>query len=449
MTWQLAAPLTAIAIAIAACSSVPHGSTPRPVESCVIGNAQPKADDTLLVATTAPVDWTRVPVPANKAERFAFAQLYETLIDVDCDGRARPGLAASWTLDATKSRITIAIRPGAMFWSGKPVTANDVLAAWRRTAAQSIASGNLAREIVNGATIIDDHTLLVSLPDTAWLVLSSPELAVYEQQATALWPEGSGPYRIAEQSAQGGFVLMPIASQSAPYLRSRPVTGDPRDAIDAGSDVLITDDPVAVSYANARGNVAAIPLPWTRTYALALPVTESRIASAWQRPELELAASRASLARDAVHADARAAELPYWWQGSLTCGATPDSLPVTSTSVRSNHVVYVRDDPIARGLAERLVAIEPHSVAVGLAPNDFARSLREGAEVAYVIDLPRRSFSSCVDFNDLRSRAPWLASAADVDAKLVPLIDTRETALLTRRVSASVEWSGTLHFSRP
>ena len=443
-----AALLGMLAIGVTTCSTAHPTASARLEPSCLVGAAQAHRGDTISVAMMAAVDWTHAPTPTNDAEGFAFAQVYETLIDIDCEGHARPALATSWTLDATKSRVTLSLRRGAMFWSGKPLTADDVLAAWRRTAAQSTAGARVANKIASGTTIIDDHTLIVSLPDTAWMVLASPALAIYEQQATARWPEGSGPYRIAEQSAPGGFALMPLASQATPYLVSRRIaTGDARDAIDAGIDVLVTDDPVAVGYASAHANLMAVPLPWTRTYAIALPVGSS----VFEQPDFELAGLRASLARDAVHVEARGAQPPYWWQGGLACGTTVDSLrPTRTTELRSNRVVYLRDDAVARGLAERFVAIERHSVAVGLPPNDFARALRDGGEVAYVLDLPRVSFSSCQDFGELRSAAPWLGSSVSTDAKLVPLIDTRETAIVNRnRVAAAVDWNGTLHFGRP
>jgi len=441
-----------IAIAVAACSSPRPTATPTPVAACVIGATQSGAGDTLTLAIMTPVDWSHVPEPANAAERLAFAQLYETLIDVDCDGHASPALAASWTLDATKTRITLSLRHDAMFWSGKPLTANDVLAAWQRSAALSTSSIRLAREIVSGTTVIDDHTLIVSLPDTSWMVLASPALSIYEQQATARWAEGSGPYRIAEQAAPGVFLLMPIASQSAPYLRSAPApSGDPRDAIDAGSDLLVTNDPMALAYAVARPDLEAVPLPWTRTYALGIPGAAPTIASALLGPDSVSGALRASLAHEAVRAQARAAQPPYWWDGSPTCASTPDSLSAPrGASGRSNRVVYRRDDAIARGLAERLVAFDSHSIASGLSPNDFARVLRGGGELAYVLDVPRASWSPCDDLIELRSSAPWLIAGVGAHAQLLPLIDTRETAIINRnRVSATVDWSGTLHFSRP
>ena len=443
--------VVAIALSVAACSSVRPSVAAAPATTCVIGSGRTAAGDTLSIAAMAPVEWAHVPVPTNAAERLVFAQAYETLIDMDCDGRARPGLALSWTLDATRTRVTLSLRDRARFWSGKAVTANEVLAAWQATAAGSMSSARLAHKIANGTRVIDERTLIVSLPDTAWLVLAEPALAIYEPQSTGRLPDGSGPFRPVEQSTavpSGAFVLTPFASPRDPYLVIRHLTsGDARDAIDAGADVLVTDDPVAVRYAAARANLAAVPLPWTRTYALAVPGAAPKIGELLLRPDSESVRLRSSLARDAVRADARAAQPPFWWDDDTGCGAALDARPAArAADGRSGRVVYRRDDATARGLAERLVALDARTVAAGLSPNDFARALHDGGDVAYVLDLPRASLSPCDDVVELRSAAPWLASGVGAEARLVPLIDTRETAIVSRdRVSATVDWRGTLH----
>ena len=445
----LSARAATLAICLACSSVQPGAPLVGPATTCVIGAARTAAGDTLSIATLAPVDWSHAPEPTNTAERLVFAQMYETMIDVDCDGRARPGLAASWTLDATRTRVTLTLRDGARFWSGNAVTANGVLAAWRTTAERPVSSARVAREIANGATVVDDRTLLVSLPDTAWLVLAEPALAIYEPQTAARVPDGSGPFRLAEQSlnaAAGAFVLTPLAPPTDPNLLiRRTASGDPRDAIDAGTDVLVTGDANAVAYAASRGNLAAVPLPWTHTYALALPEAASKFGELLLRPDSESVALRSSLARDAVRGEARAAQSRQWWEDGTGCGAAVDPRPSAPVADgRSNRVVYRRDDPTARGLAERLVALDPRSAAAGLAPNDFGRVLLAGGDAAYLLDLPRIALSACNDRAVLRSSAPWLTTSG---ARLLPLIDTRETALVNRdRVSATVDWSGTLHF---
>ena len=79
-----------------------------------------------------------------------------------------------------------------------------------------------------------------------------------------------------------------------------------------------------------RSDYLVHPLPWSRTYllvfrrgdSLALPIpADSR-------------AFRAGLARDAVHAEARGAERPFWWEDMLPCPADHDTLPRFETGPR-------------------------------------------------------------------------------------------------------------------
>src|SRR5262245_30841033 len=82
------------------------------------------------------IDASHAPHPSNDSERLVFRQLYETLVSVDCMGRARPGLASSWRLDGNSNGGSdgrmwiVTLRPDARFSDGSPVTAADVRAAW-------------------------------------------------------------------------------------------------------------------------------------------------------------------------------------------------------------------------------------------------------------------------------------------------------------------------------
>ena len=443
----------AVVVGVGACSTARPAGLPTPLSACSVGSASLGARDTLSVGATDSIDATHAPVPTNAAERFAFAQVYETLIGVDCGRSARPALAASWALDATRTRITLVLRGGARFSTGGLVTAANVVASWTATAARSTRSSRLARQLAGATTIVDERTLIVSLPDTVWLVLADPGLAVYEPRSAGEWPSGTGPYRVVEGSASppsGSLVLAPAASSSDPFLIVRRLTSsDPRDAIDAGVDVLVTGDPTATGYAAARPNLVAVPLPWTRTYALAVPPTAPRIAQLLLEADSQAVATRASLARDAVRAEARAAEPPYLSDAAPGCGLSP-AFPTSPRDQRSNRIVYRRDDVVARGLAERLVALDARAVAAGLSPNDFVRALHDGGDLAYVLDLPYASLAPCDDLRELRLAAPWLSVGAGTDAPLVPLVDTRETAIVNRqRVSATADWDGTLRFAHP
>lgn len=436
------------------CSTPPRPATAiAPTSSCAIRATQPAPAETISVAVNGPIDPTHVPTPGNSAERFVFAQLYETLVNVDCEGHTYPGLAQSWTMDATRTRVTLVIRDDARFWNGKPVTASDIVTAWRATAGQPAEFSRLARRLADGAAVVDDRTLTVSLPDTAWLVLADPALAVYQPQAGSAWALGSGSHRVDADAAAGPGLaaLVPLSPNSAPRIVIRAVpTGDPRDAIDAGADLIVTSDAAAVSYAATRATLFAVPLPWSRAYVLAVPSVIADTVRASLSSMASDSGLRASLARDAVHAEARPAAPPYWWSGIQRCTSTQAAgSPETASSGRaSRRIVYRRNDVVARGLAERLVAVGRGISAAGLAPSDFARALRAGQELAYVLDLPGAPLSPCQDLAVLASAAPWVTNGAgdgpSVD-KLVPLVDTRARAIVNRdRVSAMIDWDGAL-----
>ena len=83
-----------------------------------------------IFTLTSPVLPGHAPIPRNGAERVVFAQLYETLVQVDCTGRTRPGLAERWTCTEDSTVWVFTIREGARFWDGTRVTAEDVRRAW-------------------------------------------------------------------------------------------------------------------------------------------------------------------------------------------------------------------------------------------------------------------------------------------------------------------------------
>lgn len=427
---------------LTACSHAPVATRVAPAAACAITGAPLAAGDTLTLAIFAPVDPAHAPVASNPDERLLFAQLYEGLIAVDCDGRPRPALARSWTVDAAAGRLTFTLRDDARFSDGAPLTAGDVVAAWRATAARAGQSAALARRIADGAIVVDDHTLGLSLPETDLPILADPPLAVYRAEARSPWPAGSGRYQVVRQEARGRLVLAPVDPDSDPVLVTRPAT-DARDAIDAGADVVVTDDPVAVRYAEARGGVETVPLPWTRTYALAIPPRSERALSP-VLSDADSMAFRASLARDAVRAEARAAQPSFWWRDAR-CTVPAPGFP-TPVAAAANRVVYRRDDPVARGIAERLVALAHGLTAAGLGPDDFAQALRAGADAEYVVSLPRAPASACAELAALWSATPWFASDGEA-AQIVPLVDARRRAIVRQgRVTATILADGTLLF---
>ena len=315
----------------------------------------------------------------------------ETLVRLDCTGQPRPGLAKWWSSDEA-GRVWTFVLPDARrvvsSWSARE-------AAVRELGIESVAVG-------------DSNDLVVTLSP---LADSGPQL--FAHPALAL-PRTSSPPGLTH------YLIDP--------------NGDPRDALDRGADLTVTRDPTLVDYVSNRPEFATFPLPWSRTYVLM---------EAAGRPgeftrDLDAPSVRVSLAKDAVRAGARAAESPYWWSKLDSCRAAP----TVSSGTGSSSIVYRKDDEVARGLAERIVALASTGAglrAVGLDAAEFDTSVRGGSDRGYIIGLPRQSLSPCRD-----------ASLWPAGARLLPLIDTRAYAIVRQGAPPlTMEWDGTVRVVEP
>lgn len=407
----------------------PPAPTPVP-DACALSADSTGVPDTLTVALSGSVDPAHAPVPVSGAERMVFRQLYETLLRFDCTSAARPGLAASWSVGESGTRWTFTLRAGAAFWDGTPVTARDVIASW--------TVGDTSR--LAGATLEapDDRTLVVRLPHASSgppLWLGDAPLAVTRSLPGRDWPLGTGTY--TADTAGGRVVVAPFSGRGRAVLVIRSLGAtDARDWLDRGADLLITDDPAALSYAANRAEFATRPLPWDRTYVLLALGAAPAVTPAW----------RASLARDAVRVEARPAVAPDWWTAFPAClGPPPTAVLQSAPSQRL--IVYSREDATARDLAARLVALEggaggPPIRAAGLGAEDLAAALSSGRAAQVVLAVPQGEVDPCRTARRLVALAPWLTLATQI----VPLVDSRRRVVWRRGAAAfDVDWDGTLH----
>lgn len=380
--------------------------TPDQHDPCRLVADSPNQLDTLTVALLEPVDLGHAMAPVNDSERLLFRNLFENLIRVDCERAVRPGLAEFWTADSGGRGWILTLREGATF----PVA--DI-----RDSASARAIG------IDSAFQLDDRRLRVLTRGTDSLprFLADPALVLIDSLASG---GGSGE----------GSLLVPRRGR-LPVIDFRfPLQRDARDALDGEVDLVVTRDPVLVDYVSNRVEFATFALPWSRTYAL----LEGGNRQENLGSVLREASVRSSLARDAVRAGARAAEPPYWWSDHSSCPATSTRYSGTPSS----RVAYRKDDEVARGLAERIVALASTSTglrAVGLEAAEFATAVRGGTERAYVIGLPRQSLAPC------RDASMWPAGA-----QLLPLIDTKAYAIVRKGAPPlTVEWDGTLRVVEP
>ncbi len=387
------------------------GAREAPDESCLLSTGSVSGRvATITIGLTDAVDPRHAPLPRNDAERLVFRHLYETPLRLDCDGHAHAELAGSWVKDDAGRRWTIHLRDGAQFWDGAPVTARDIV--FGRSGV-GYTLGALEARVVT-------MTLAKSQDDVP-PVLGDPALAVVKPAPDSSWPIGTGPYwatsatttaqEIRAHSSRGDTLLFKVAA-----------SGDARDLLDAGVDLLVTRDRALRDYAATLQNFTVVALPWDRTYVF---VSGDGGAARFDAGGLE----------QAVHAEARRAEGDFWWRDLRACGIARDTAPPAPTSKR---ILYSRGDQTARELAGRLAALT-HAVATGRAPDDFSAALAGGKEWGYVAPLPRVTADACRSARDLLPTWP---------AAFTALVDTRPTAIVRRGVARwTVDQDGTVHLA--
>ena len=415
-----------------------------------------------------PPNPTNAPVPTNDSERLLFRQIYETLVASDCQGTVRPRLAATWQREPGGTTWTMVLRDDARFTDGTPLRAADVLTAWTDSSSPTGDLRAVVRRHIQAARALDERTLVVTLHETSDgepLALADPALAITRRPAGAMWPIGTRGLLTTASSTNGRatMVLHPTpaaaTADGAPPPAQAAETGglrvvvapgrDGRDLLDAGIDLVVTRDPAVLSYAATLAQFEALPLPWTRTYAFVTPENAAP-------PPLTRDARRA-LAEDAVRGEARGAEMPPWWQDAARCAAAAGPSP--APALTSTRIVYDESDPVARDLAERIVALavarrsdalavvsdllrSPRTAlqATALSAQALATALTRGNEAGYVLALDREPLDACSEMRTLAARAAWIAPTA-----LVPLVDTRLQVVVRRgRAGVEVEGDGTL-----
>jgi hypothetical protein len=437
-------------------SSSPAPTDPRPepdpLECAVI--TEPGGAIT-TVALTERVEPSNAPYPTNESERLLFRQLYETLVRVDCNGGARPGLAAAWRLDIDGRGWLVTLREDAQFSDGTPVTPLAVRASW--TGGGDQLRPHVSR-LVESIVPIDDRTLAITLRRQhadAPRVLAHTDLAIAKAVAAGRWPLGTRPDRAApEDDASRATTdsVITLARHNGPSVRFVIAPGDPRNLLDQGVDLLVTRDPATLSYAAPLSQFQSVSLAWQRTRVL---VTPGRPRTA---PPLSDEA-RQALAADAVRGDARGAVGPFWWETLQACTVRHEPRREQTTLIP--RIVYDANDPAARDLAERLVALSNGSApaarammdaflpdrprrryerAVGLTGEPLARARRVGNDAGYIMSFDNRPLDPCREIEVVTDSARWLDPET-----IVPLIDTRLHAIVRRgRSGVTAEWDGGL-----
>jgi hypothetical protein len=436
------------------------------------------ANDTTIIAAEGMIGPGFPLYPRSPAELVAFAQVYETLVRVDCDDRLVPALAERWTSDSSSQLWTLTIRGDATFADGTPVTANDVVDAWRERRSVPAAVSARIDPVVDMISVGDVRTLYVHLRDPSPggpRVLADPLYAVHRTTTASSPPLGTGPYVVPRidgaavgPGGSSDVALLPRIPGAGPVLLVRTIPGnDPRDAIDRGADVLATPDRRIVDYTGMRPDLQATALPADRAYALVSTLRSSPANDPDPLSEAQWPRIRASLARDVVRAAPPTSGSAWWRSSGNTCTGGPSSAAparVARPTTGQRRIVYQASDRLAGEIAQRLVAIASYEgaagdsvalrqllpewftrtdvplVAIGLADSALDRSLQRGADLGYVVALPRRTLDACAEWRRLATRIPWLRTDAPIllaEAGPVLIMAPAAPAL-------TVDWQNTL-----
>jgi peptide/nickel transport system substrate-binding protein len=187
---------------------------------------------------------------------------YLTLIEPD--NSLGPDLATSWSASPDATQWTFELNPAASFHSGRPVTANDVIASLNHHRGdQSTSAAKSLLTDVTDITADGDHTVVITLSggnaDLPWL-MTDYHLAICPANAdgTIDWQsgDGSGPYKIES----GEFGVQ--------WSLSRHDGWHGEGAYFDNIVMLVLNDPNARQTALVTGDVDSVSLVELKTLAL-------------------------------------------------------------------------------------------------------------------------------------------------------------------------------------
>jgi len=190
----------------------------------------------LIAGVVGPVDGIQPGVVVEAQERLISSAIYEGLVYYDENSSAlKPLLAREWEFSSDGKALHIRLKNEVLFHNGQKMTAEKVKKAWEKNFLINKSWSNLAMlqdiagsvDFINGKTqgiagiVVKNDTELVinfSRPNAAFIYyLTNPLFWVADFDSQEAAPSGTGPYKLAERSAEKITLL-----RNEAYHRGRP-----------------------------------------------------------------------------------------------------------------------------------------------------------------------------------------------------------------------------------
>nr|WP_315465762.1 ABC transporter substrate-binding protein [uncultured Rhodoferax sp.] len=247
--------------------------------------------------------------PSKSGYIFTRLEVTETLVEVDAGGQLAAGLATRWTVSPDQKTWRFALRRGAVFHDGSPVTPESVLRCLERALAQpgllrTVPIQRMA--VVQGEVQIELKQAFTALP--AFLAHNSTQIlapASFAADGSVQAIVGSGPYKVARINApqkmetvafEGGTGKRP-AVQRVEYLATG--RGETRGMLaESGqADLVFTHDAVAIERLKRNPKLQFHTLPIPRTLYLKVNAGHPLLKDVKVRQAISMALDRPGIAQ--------------------------------------------------------------------------------------------------------------------------------------------------------
>ncbi len=400
-----------------ACRSTNIAEVRQVAGDCLVTGQGNIFSDTLFVADDAPpytLEYFQTP---SLARVLAVQEQQLRLYRIDCTGNHIPELAKTWKYD------------------------NDI---WTFTIDDSVAIAtgtgwDDAIEQWNRANLTDAFDT-IRVGATGEL-----EVATSQESENPPWQFATERYAVHHGVSAGNTSQLheeASGHSGIRHIRVRNVIGkDARSLLGDSIHVMFTTRMQIADYAIRRQGWSALPLPYNRAYVF---ISTTRAASTFVSAELvEVGTARFN---DAVTTDASSDFGERLWT-TMHC-TSDDSSAISPAPELANQILFDSNDPVARQLAERIVALpnlqwadssdagifvnaipglQNHSGVlrpVGVSSEEFQKEYRAGSSFGYILALPLQVPDPCDAINSLIAQANWL-SHHNIRRAFVPLVKSR------------------------